>query len=429
MSGDTLLQVKDLKLHFPTDEGDVQALESVTFDIHEGEIFGLVGESGSGKSVSSLTIIGLSTGVIDNGEIFFEGEELISASEERMRGLRGNDISMIFQEPMTALNPLYTVEKQIHEVMSLHGKLPPADKNAVERMYIGMRSSISRPFSKIQSIISNPKEYRPSGNDILTILMFFTAWFLLTKALIFSIFTIVFLLITWLLSSMSTIDLTHQDIIVDRLRDVKIPNPSAVAKMYPHELSGGMRQRVMIAMMMACEPKLLIADEPTTALDVTIQSQIVELMKDLRETKETAILLITHDIGLVAEMCENVGVMYAGSIVEQGTIEEILNSPRMPYTIGLLHSIPKIGDTRVALPIIPGQVPDPINLPTGCKFHPRCPFADEKCVSEYPPMIDLGDGHLASCHHLDKTTNMSEVQGAFDRFVEELESRGGEVVA
>ena len=429
MRGGTLLQVEDLKLHFPTDEGDVRALESVTFDIHEGEIFGLVGESGSGKSVSSLTVIGLSTGVIDNGEIFFEGEELISASEERMRGLRGNDISMIFQEPMTALNPLYTVEKQIHEVMSLHGKLPPADKNAVERMYIGMRSSISRPFSKLQSIASNHKEYRPSGNDILTILMLFTAWFLLAKALIFSIFIIAFLLVAWLLSSMSTIDLTHQDIIVDRLRDVKIPNPSAVAKMYPHELSGGMRQRVMIAMMMACEPKLLIADEPTTALDVTIQSQIVELMKDLREAKGTAILLITHDIGLVAEMCEKVGVMYAGSIVEQGTIEDILNSPRMPYTIGLMHSIPKIGDTRDALPIIPGQVPDPINLPTGCKFHPRCPFADEKCVSEYPPMVDLGDGHLASCHHLDKTANMSEVQDAFDRFVEELESKGGEVVA
>ena len=429
MRGGTLLQVEDLKLHFPTDEGDVRALESVTFDIHEGEIFGLVGESGSGKSVSSLTVIGLSTGVIDNGEIFFEGEELISASEERMRGLRGNDISMIFQEPMTALNPLYTVEKQIHEVMSLHGKLPPADKNAVERMYIGMRSSIARPFSKLQSIASNHKEYRPSGNDILTILMLFTAWFLLANALIFSIFTIVFLLIAWLLSSMSTIDLTHQDIIVDRLRDVKIPNPSAVAKMYPHELSGGMRQRVMIAMMMACEPKLLIADEPTTALDVTIQSQIVELMKDLREAKGTAILLITHDIGLVAEMCEKVGVMYAGSIVEQGSIGDILNSPRMPYTIGLMHSIPKIGDTRDALPIIPGQVPDPINLPTGCKFHPRCPFADEKCVSEYPPMIDLGDGHLASCHHLDKTTDMGEVQDAFDRFVEELESRGGEVVA
>ena len=429
MSTTPLLQVNNLKLHFPTDEGDVRALESVTFDIEEGEIFGLVGESGSGKSVSSLTVIGLSTGVIDNGEVFFEGEELISASEERMRELRGNDISMIFQEPMTALNPLYTVEKQIHEVMSLHDKLPPTDRSAVERMYIGMRSSVARPFSKLRSIVSNPSEYRPNGNDILTILMLVIAWALLTNTPILSIFMIAFLLITWLLSSMNTLDLVHHDVIVERLRDVRIPNPSAVAKMHPHELSGGMRQRVMIAMMMACEPKLLIADEPTTALDVTIQSQIVELMKDLRKTKGTAILLITHDIGLVAEMCEKVGVMYAGSIVEQGTIDEILNSPRMPYTIGLMHSIPKIGDTRDALPIIPGQVPDPINLPSGCKFHPRCPFADAKCVSESPPTVDLGGGHMASCHHLDKTAEMSEVQDAFDRFVEELESKGGEVVA
>ncbi|SVA81245.1 uncharacterized protein METZ01_LOCUS134099 [marine metagenome] len=376
-----------------------------------------------------MTVIGLSAGVIDNGEVFFEGEELISASEERMRELRGNDISMIFQEPMTALNPLYTVEKQIHEVMSLHDKLPPVDRSAVERMYIGMRSSVARPFSKLRSIVSNPSEYRPNGNDILTILMLVIAWALLTNTPILSIFMIAFLLITWLLSSMNTLDLVHHDVIVERLRDVRIPNPSAVAKMHPHELSGGMRQRVMIAMMMACEPKLLIADEPTTALDVTIQSQIVELMKDLRNTKGTAILLITHDIGLVAEMCEKVGVMYAGSIVEQGTIDEILNSPRMPYTIGLMHSIPKIGDTRDALPIIPGQVPDPINLPSGCKFHPRCPFADAKCVSESPPTVDLGGGHMASCHHLDKTAEMSEVQDAFDRFVEELESKGGEVVA
>lgn len=429
MSEAPLLQVIDLKLHFPTDEGDVRALESVTFDIEEGEIFGLVGESGSGKSVSSLAIIGLTTGVIDSGEIYFGEEEMISASEERMRDLRGNDISMIFQEPMTALNPLYSVEKQIHEVMSLHGKLPPAGMNSVERMYLSMRSSISRPFSKLASMISNPRENRPGGNEVLTVFFVLITYWLLANHIIFSLFFIVFLLVSWLLSSISTLDSVHEEIIVERLRDVRIPNPSAVAKMYPHELSGGMRQRVMIAMMMACEPKLLIADEPTTALDVTIQSQIVELMKELRESKSTAILLITHDIGLVAEMCERVGVMYAGSIVEQGTIEQILESPRMPYTIGLMHSIPRIGDTREALPIIPGQVPDPINLPSGCRFHPRCPFADEKCVSESPPSVDLGDDHFASCHHLDKTEDMRTVQDAFDSFVADLESQGGEIVA
>ena len=429
MSEAPLLRVSDLKLHFPTDEGDVRALENVNFEIGRGEIFGLVGESGSGKSVSSLTVIGLSTGNIDSGQVHFGDEELLSAPKERMRAIRGNDISMIFQEPMTALNPLYTVEKQIHEVMSLHEKLPPAKLNALERMYVGMRTSISKPISRLISIFQNLRGYRPSGNDIIAILFLLSAYLLLSSAPIFSMFLIGFLLVSWLLSSMNTLDSVHVEVIVERLRDVQIPNPSAVAKMYPHELSGGMRQRVMIAMMMACEPKLLIADEPTTALDVTIQSQIVELMKELRNNRGTSILLITHDIGLVAEMCERVGVMYAGSIVEQGTIEQILESPRMPYTIGLMHSIPSIGETRDKLPIIPGQVPDPINLPSGCKFHPRCPFADDKCQSQNPPMIDLGDGHLASCHHLDKTESMSEVKDAFDSFVSELEARGGEILA
>ena len=394
MSTTPLLQVTDLKLHFPTDEGDVRALESVTFDIGEGEIFGLVGESGSGKSVTSLTVIGLSTGKIDNGEIFFEGEELISASEERMRDLRGNDISMIFQEPMTALNPLYTVEKQIHEVMSLHDKLPPADRGAVERMYIGMRSSLARPFSKLHSIASNPTEYRPNGNDILAIFMLFTAWLLLSKAPIFSIFAIAFLLAAWLLSSMNTLDSVHHDVIVERLRDVRIPNPSAVAKMYPHELSGGMRQRVMIAMMMACEPKLLIADEPTTALDVTIQSQIVELMKDLRNSKGTSILLITHDIGLVAEMCDRVGVMYAGRVVEQASVEEIFANPLHDYTKGLMASSPRLDSERKSeLPTIPGQVASPSDYVPGCRFCQRMGVVGET-LQNRPPTREISPGHL-----------------------------------
>ena len=425
MSGQSMLEVRDLKLHFPTDEGNVRALESVSFDVNEGEIFGLVGESGSGKSVSSLSIIGLSSGNMDEGKIFFEGEELTSVPEKRMRELRGNEISMIFQEPMTALNPLYSIEKQIHEVMLLHGKLPPAELNFLERMYVSMRATASRPFYKLASIVQNPKSYRPDGNDFLTLSLLIGAWLLFTSAPIFSSFLAGFLLLTWLLSSLNSIDKAHNSIIVERLREVKIPNPESVAKMYPHELSGGMRQRVMIAMMMACEPKLLIADEPTTALDVTIQSQIVHLMKDLRDRKGTAILLITHDIGLVADMCDRVGVMYAGSIVEQGSIEQILSSPRMPYTVGLMHSIPRIGDGRDSLPIIPGQVPDPINLPSGCRFHPRCPFADEICSSETPSPTDLGDGHFASCHHLSKTEVMSEVQDAFDTLSTNIELAGG----
>jgi peptide/nickel transport system ATP-binding protein len=422
MSKPKLLEISNLKLHFPTDEGDVRALESVSFSIQEGEIFGLVGESASGKSVTSLTTIGLSTGVIDSGSIKFEGEELLEASEERMREFRGNDISMIFQEPMTALNPLYTVERQIHEVMILHEKLPPTKSTPVERLYRTLRSGVSRITNRISNFFRG--KFNFSGNDVLILFSILSLFWLISNHVIFSIFFISFLIISWILSSLNTLDPNHVDVIVDRLRDVRIPNPTAVAKMYPHELSGGMRQRVMIAMMMACEPRLLIADEPTTALDVTIQSQIVELMKDLRNRKGTSILLITHDIGLVAEMCDRVGVMYAGSIVEQGTIEQILNSPRMPYTIGLMHSIPSIGEEKDSLPIIPGQVPDPLNPPSGCKFHPRCPFADSKCISDIPESIDIGNEHYVGCHHLDKTENFDEVQLAFDNLVQHLHSSG-----
>ena len=222
------------------------------------------------------------------------------------------------------------------------------------------------------------------------------------------------------------LDPAHTRQVIGILEDVKIPNPEAVVKMYPHELSGGMRQRVMIAMMMACEPKLLIADEPTTALDVTIQAQILKLMRDLRDEKGTAILLITHDLGVIAEMCDDVTVMYAGSVVETGSITDVLSRPRMPYSIGLLHSIPTIeaGSERAVLPIIPGQVPDPNLHFDGCRFHPRCPFADEKCISTPPPMIEVEPGHFAACHYTDQTHDVSQVQAAFDRFAEEYELEG-----
>jgi oligopeptide/dipeptide ABC transporter ATP-binding protein len=222
------------------------------------------------------------------------------------------------------------------------------------------------------------------------------------------------------------LDPAHTRQVISILEDVKIPNPEAVVRMYPHELSGGMRQRVMIAMMMACEPKLLIADEPTTALDVTIQAQILKLMRDLRDEKGTAILLITHDLGVIAEMCDDVTVMYAGSVVETGSITDVLSRPRMPYSIGLLHSIPTIeaGSERAVLPIIPGQVPDPNLHFDGCRFHPRCPFADEKCISTPPPMMEVEPGHFAACHYTDRTNNVSQVQAAFDRFAAEYELEG-----
>ena len=392
MSEKKLLDISNLKLHFPTDDGDVRALDSVSFGIKRGEIFGLVGESASGKSVTSLTVIGLTTGVIDSGSVRFEGEELLEASDERMRELRGNEISMIFQEPMTALNPLYTVEKQIHEVMSLHGKLPPESSSRVERMYRGMRST----FSRFASRFTMGKERflaSLSGNDALGIMFLISMYWLYSNHIIFFSFLTAFLVISGVLSSISTLDKNHVDVIVDRLRDVKIPNPSAVAKMYPHELSGGMRQRVMIAMMMACEPRLLIADEPTTALDVTIQAQIVDLMKELRDDKGTAILLITHDIGLVAEMCDRVGVMYAGRVVEQASVEEIFANPRHAYTRGLMASSPRLDSVpKSELSTIPGQVAAPSDYVPGCRFCQRMGREGETIMVK-PAVIEISPGH------------------------------------
>ena len=449
-----------------------------------------------------------------------------------MRWVRGNEISMIFQEPMTALNPLYTVEKQISEVMREHDRLVVPETPR----YIRVGQALVRPAtlvvdafsSKPQSSIAtfstlafvlfahlrgfadptaaaiaspfvfifkaifsfievlyalgnatinlNPVAVIELGSSVTTpekfgIIILIGSAYLLMKIpvlvpkyapgyeslptqlvqqipLVFTTALILFLLlwmplsallamtiITTLLSLPGIImvnylglDPAHRRQVIGILEDVRIPNPSAVVKMYPHELSGGMRQRVMIAMMMACEPKLLIADEPTTALDVTIQAQILKLMRDLRDEKGTAILLITHDLGVIAEMCDAVTVMYAGSVVETGSIGDVLSRPRMPYSIGLLHSIPTIdegADRRDVLPIIPGQVPDPNLHFDGCRFHPRCPFADETCITTPPPMIEVEPGHFAACHHTDSIgENVAEVQAAFDVFAAEYGLEG-----
>ncbi len=395
-----------------------------------------------------------------------------------MRWVRGNEISMIFQEPMSALNPLYTVEKQISEVMRTHDRLVDAETP----QHIRILQALVSPFSFFTRAI-RLSPYASSA--AIGIFAFVTAAHVLGRAqeaeplafilvialpIISSVFSleerrspllmtaiphlpigvassIVVYLMLWMPFSallgmvvISTLlalpvvimldylklDPAHTRQVIGILEDVKIPNPEAVVKMYPHELSGGMRQRVMIAMMMACEPKLLIADEPTTALDVTIQAQILKLMRDLRDEKGTAILLITHDLGVIAEMCDDVTVMYAGSVVETGSITDVLSRPRMPYSIGLLHSIPTIeaGSERAVLPIIPGQVPDPNLHFDGCRFHPRCPFADEKCISTPPPMIEVEPGHFAACHYTDQTHDVSQVQAAFDRFAEEYELEG-----
>ncbi len=649
MSENSLLKIQNLKVHFDTLEGPVEALHDVNLEVKKGQIMGVVGESGCGKSVTSLTSIGLATCIVDEGSIKYDGKEMIFHESDKnnslvflsnilpyiavliffpvgfvylmpfmndpllgfqiimlgfgliiisliikyfihsdlrehekfMRFIRGNEISMIFQEPMTALNPLYTVEKQIYEVMKTHNRLVDSRLSQYDRIFSSLKSpfrfmynwilsdrfssiffsillltylisscmgpnlisswgtrfavifyasaevSISCtnytdelisycflliPFgilrASIKSSMDRKEDFRkmlvsiPYVSVILLLILWYDSslflgdlwheeleisdnnWvhsafmiafyfpiisslfvdfsrleevhrfliirsipFTFTLALTYAILlwtpnqvvgTIVALVMVISIPGMILIDYlqldpAHRGQVVKILEEVQIPNPGAVITMYPHELSGGMRQRVMIAMMMSCEPKLLIADEPTTALDVTIQAQILHLMRDLRDRKGTSIMLITHDLGVIAELCDSVSVMYAGSVVETGTIEDILANPRMPYTIGLLHSIPKIvhsdeREGRTSLPIIPGQVPDPNTHFDGCRFHPRCPFADDLCRSIRPEMIEVSEGHYAACHHTDLTIISEDVESSFDIFSKEFEGVGGEVI-
>ena len=317
-----LLEVTDLKTQFPTRAGLVRAVDGVSFTIGEGELLGLVGESGCGKSITALSIMRLiyPPGKIVEGSIKFKGEELTKASDERLREIRGNDIAMIFQDPMTSLNPVYRVGEQIAEALRLHRKL---DKKA--------------------------------------------AW----------------------------------NAAIDAMREVAIPSPERRVNDYPHQLSGGMRQRVMIAMALACDPELLIADEPTTALDVTIQAQILELLDELRRSRKLAVLLITHDLGVVAEVADRVCVMYTGKVVEESGVDELFADPKHPYTRGLLRSVPKLTEIGSAkaerLQTIEGTVPSPTNLPFGCHFAPRCEHRMEVCVSGYIPLTELESGVKVRC--------------------------------
>lgn len=313
-----LLVVRDLRTYFYTREGTVPAVDGVSFDVKKGETVAIVGESGSGKSITALSILGCvpsPPGRIESGEIVFEGENLLGKSKKEMRKIRGNEISMIFQEPMTSLNPVYTVGRQLSEVFEVHH---------------GMK--------------------RKQG---------------LEKA-------------------------------AELLKMVGIPSPEERVKQYPHQMSGGMRQRVMIAMALACNPKLIIADEPTTALDVTIQAQILELMKDMKKETGTSILMITHDLGVVAEMAERVIVMYAGKVIESATVREIFKNPKHPYTMGLLASMPSMGAKSERLTTIEGSVPRPTEFPKGCRFNPRCEFAKEVCRDYEPPLRETG-GRCISC--------------------------------
>ena len=320
----SLLKIEDLSVHFFTDRGVVPSVNNINYEILEGETLGLVGESGCGKSVTAHSIIRLipqPPGKIVNGRVMFKGEDLTKISDHRMREIRGNEIAMIFQEPMTSLNPVFTVGDQIVEAVTLH-----TEKDDDEA----------------------------------------------------------------------------RELAIEMLRKVGIPSPEMRIDEYPHQMSGGMKQRVMIAMALSCNPSLLIADEPTTALDVTIQAQILELMAELQQESNMSVLMITHDLAVVAEVCDRVVVMYGSKIVEIARVEELFRNPLHPYTQGLFASSPNVEEDKPRLTPIPGFVPNPMNFPLGCKFNNRCPHSTERCMIEEPTLEEIGEGHLVSCHLVDK---------------------------
>ncbi|MFD1205580.1 ABC transporter ATP-binding protein [Sporosarcina contaminans] len=313
-----ILDVKNLSTSFKNNKQKIVTVDNISFEVFEGETLGIVGESGCGKSLTSLSVMGLikPPGEVKADAILFDDIDLSGVSKKKFRGLRGDQLSMIFQEPMTSLNPVYKVGDQIGESLKIHKSLSKAERHAV---------------------------------------------------------------------------------IVNLLKEVGIARAAEIADCYPHQLSGGMRQRVMIAIAIACNPKLIIADEPTTALDVTIQAQILELLKKLQRENNTAMILITHDLGVVSEACDRVLVMYAGRIVESGEVKSVLSNPLHPYTKGLLASLPKNTPPQSKLPFIPGQVPPPVSWGKGCRFADRCPFAEEKCRTEQPPFFQAADEKQVAC--------------------------------
>lgn len=321
-----LLEVKHLHTFFTTKKGIVKAVNDVSYSLEAGKTIGIVGESGSGKSVSAMSILQLldGNGYIESGEILLEGKDLTKYSVKQMLDIRGNDISVIFQEPMTSLNPVFSVDRQLSEPFMIHQGMnkKEAHEHALQMLY-----------------------------------------------------------------------------------DVQIPNPEVVIKQYPHQLSGGMRQRVMIAMALACKPKILIADEPTTALDVTIQAQILKLMNDLKQSTGTAIIFITHDLGVINEMADDVAVMYCGQVVEKASARVIFDPASKlshPYTEGLMYSVPRLNTDTEDMEPIPGMVPHPLALPKGCKFGPRCKYCTQRCIDEEPELVDVGNGQMIRCFYPNK---------------------------
>lgn len=318
MNDSIVLDIRDLKSHFFTAKGEVPAVDGVSIEVPAGKIIGIVGESGCGKSMTAMSVMGLLRypGKVVGGSITLEGRDITHLSPRELAKVRGNEISMIFQEPMTSLNPVYPVGKQVQEAILLHQKV--SKEEAKQR-------------------------------------------------------------------------------VIDIFRAVGIPEPEKRYKSYPHQLSGGLRQRVMIGMAMVCRPKVMIADEPTTALDVTIQAQVLELMSELKEKYDTSMILITHDLGIVAEVCDTVAVMYAGRIVEQGTLEDVFDHTKHPYTEGLFNSLPNIQNRTAMLKPIKGLMPDPTNLPEGCAFAPRCDYATDECSKRCPKLTKISDTHSFAC--------------------------------
>lgn len=322
-----LLTVKGLKTHFFTDNGTVRSVDDVDFIVNESETVGIVGESGCGKSVTALSLMQLinsSNGKIVEGSIVFQGQDLVKLNEAQLRKIRGNDIAMIFQDPMSSLNPVYTIGNQIIETLRLHTSL-------------------------------NRKEAKARCLEVLA--------------------------------------------------QVGIPEPEKKFKAYPHQLSGGMRQRIMIAIALSCNPKIIIADEPTTALDVTIQAQILELIQKLKVEEKTSIIMITHDLGVVSEVCDRVIVMYAGQVIEEADARVIFATPQHPYTTALLKALPLLDEEKEWLETIPGNVPIPSEMPVGCKFAPRCSYSMERCLSEVPELMKISDGHSSRCFLVEEVNN------------------------
>ena len=382
-----MLEIKNLKTRFNTYDGVVKALEGVNLEVKEGEVFGIVGETGCGKSVTSYSLMQLlpRTAEIVAGEITLDGEEITGASDSRMRQIRGGEIGMIFQDPLSALNPVMKIKDQISEVIRLHQRHEL--ENRTEKIDSGNERNPyilwSLIFVSLVSLFYFLK-LEDSFTDTLAKLLF-----------VGSLVGYVFLPEMESNSYRARTAVAETDMVVESLRQVRLPNPSQVANSYPHELSGGMQQRVMIAMALAGRPRLLIADEPTTALDVTIQSQILDLLKKLQKETGMTIVMITHDLGVVAEMCDRVAVMYAGTVVETGNASEIFSDPKHPYTQGLLSALP--GESK-ELSSIGGSVPDLLDPPSGCRFNPRCPIAKAHCSVDVPLL--KGEDYKVACHEV-----------------------------